>query len=163
MNGQLDIQTSGSDWGSPIQAMLHERAQADTTSVQFRDQRTVLHDFERQMASFEAEREAQIVEVQKHYIIAKDPLVATFLHSNRALSQLLLEAVPHLRRHFGPDAVLRLRAPVDASGAQTLYAVVMWPGAVDDVRAALANFDNGWWFGMVRRASGNLTFTYELI
>lgn len=27
MNGLLDNQTSGNEWGSPIEAMLHERAQ----------------------------------------------------------------------------------------------------------------------------------------
>jgi hypothetical protein len=164
MNGLLDyIQTSGNDWGPPIEAMLHERVQADVTPEQYRSRRSVLDDVEHQMARFEAEHETQIAEVRKYYVIANDPHHESYLRSHRTLSQLLLEAVPHLRRHFGTDAVFSLRAPVDASGAQTLYAVVMWPGAASDVRAALANFDNSWWFGIVRQASGNLTFTYELV
>ncbi len=164
MNGMLDSpQTSGNDWGPPIQAMLHERVQVDATPMQFRNRRSIHDDLERQMAHFEAEHESQIAEVRKHYVIANDPHPESFLRSHRALSQLLLEAVPHLRQHFGTSAVFSLRAPIDASGAQALYAVVMWPGTANDVRAALANFDNSWWFEMVRQASGNLTFTYELL
>ncbi len=164
MNGLLDYnQTPGNDWGPPNQAMLHERMQADATPIQFHNQRSVLDDFERQMASFEEEHDTGITEVRKHYVFGNDPRVERFLRSHRTLSTLLLEAIPHLEQHFGTDAVFNLRAPIDASGAQTLYVAVMWPGAADAVRSALANFDHDWWFGIVRQASGNLTFTYELV
>jgi hypothetical protein len=164
MNGLLDYdQTSGNIWGAPIQAMLHEAVQADTVPLRFPDQRSVFDDLERQMARFEAEQEAQIAEVRKSYVIPNDSGVETFLRSHRTLSQLLMEALPRLKEHFGAGSVFSLRAPIDPSGSQTLYAVVMWPGAANDVRKAFADFDGDWWMRVVRRASGNLSFTYELV
>jgi hypothetical protein len=164
MNGLSEyIQPSGSHWTPPIDAMLHEHMQMVGSPTQNRYQQSVFDDFELQMARFEAEHEAQIAMVRKHYVCGTDPHLNGFMRTRRSLSQLLLEAVPHLRQHFGVGVVCNLRAPVDASGSQTLYAVVMWPGTANDVRTALSNFDNGWWFGIIRQASGNLTFTYELV
>jgi hypothetical protein len=164
VNSQLDYsQISGNIWGPPIEAMLHERLQTFTAPGQAHTQWSILDYLERQTDRLKAECETQIAEVRKCYVFGNDPDLESFLRSYRTLSQLLLEAVPHLRQHFGKDAILTLRAPIDASGSQTLYAVVMWPGAANDVRAALADFDNSWWFGSVRQASGNLTFTYELV
>lgn len=164
MNGELgSIQTSGSDWGPPIQTMLHQFEQSDSAPVESRNQQSVLDDLERQMARFEVEYKNQLAEVRKCYVFRNDPHLESFLRSHRTLAQILLEAVPHLKQHFGTDAVLSLRAPIDASGEETLYAVVMWPGATKEVRAAIASFDDGWWLRNVRRASGNLTITYELV
>jgi hypothetical protein len=164
MNGELDfIQTSGTNWGPSIQTMLHQFEQAYATPVESRSQRDVLEDLERQMARFDVEFKDQLDAIRKCYVFANDPHLERFLRSHRTLAQILLEAAPHLRQHFGTDTVLTLRAPVDASGEQTLYAVVMWPGATKDVRAAIDSFDNAWWLGNVRRASGNLTITYELV
>ena len=64
---------------------------------------------------------------------------------------------------LGGNAVFNLRAPIDEAGSQTLYAVAMWPGKLQDVRDALAKFDDEWWMARARQAAGYLTFTYELV
>jgi hypothetical protein len=92
-----------------------------------------------------------------------DSSVADFFTSHRTIPAILLQSLPHLREHFGSDAIFRLRAPLDDSGTQTLYSVVMWTGSVQEVRNALERFDDGWWIPNSRQALGYLTFTYELI
>lgn len=164
MNGQSDyVQTSSFDWGSRTHPMLHERRQVDATISEVYSQTSVLDDLEHQMAQFAAEFEAQMAQLSKNYVMAGDHQVERFTRNHRTLSQLLLEAVPHLKHHFGADAIFHLRAPIDEGGAQTLYAVVMWPGTAKDVRTRLKAFDDEWWFGLLNQASGHLTFTYELI
>jgi hypothetical protein len=74
-----------------------------------------------------------------------------------------LEAIPALKTCFGPQAVFALRAPIDDSGSQTLYAVAIWPGSMREVREALEKFDETWWIQHSQKASGYLTFTYELV
>jgi hypothetical protein len=76
---------------------------------------------------------------------------------------LLIEAIPHLRQHFGNGTVFSLRATVDEYGGQALYAVAMWPGNVQDARNSLEHFDEQWWIANSRQAAGDLTFTYELV
>ncbi len=112
---------------------------------------------------FEAEHDSALEELRRKFILPPDPSVVTFLNDHRTLPQILLEAADHLRAYFGADTIFNLRAPIDESGARTLYAVVMWPGTVSAVREALARFDDEWWIAHSRQASGYLTFTYELV
>jgi hypothetical protein len=114
-------------------------------------------------STFIAGHAAVLKEVRRHFVLPADSSVATFLTERPTLTQILLDAAPQLRAAFGAEAVVNLRAPIDDSGSQTLYAVVMWPGQVRDVRDALARFDDAWWIARSRQASGYLTFTYELV
>lgn len=104
-----------------------------------------------------------LAELQKTFVFSPDSSVSNFLSEHPELTQILLEASAHLREHFGAATVLNLRAPIDESGSQTLYAVAMWPGSVGHVRRALAKFDDSWWIAHSRSASGHLAFTYELV
>jgi len=115
------------------------------------------------MSTFVAEHKAVLRDVRRHFVLPADSSVVTFLAEHPNLTQVLLEAAPKLRAFFGAETVINLRAPIDDSGSQTLYAVVMWPGKVRDVRDALARFDDAWWIARSRQASGYLTFTYELV
>ncbi|MEX2260387.1 MAG: hypothetical protein WD696_00470 [Bryobacteraceae bacterium] len=115
------------------------------------------------MAEFAAQHEAVLNEVRKHYVLPADASVMTFLTEHRTIPQILLGAAPHLKPCFGADAVFSLRAPIDEAGSRTLYAVAMWPGKSQDVRDALAKFDNDWWMVRAGQAAGYLTFTYELV
>jgi hypothetical protein len=110
----------------------------------------------------EPEHQAAIGEVAKLYRTPKDASVATFLRENSTIPQLLLQAAPRLKKYFG-DAALTLRAPVDEDGSQTLYAVVLWPGDVTEVRQALDKFDDNWWLAKSGPDAGSLSFTYELV
>ena len=115
------------------------------------------------MARFEADHQEIVAQVRRSYVLPNDASVAEFFRSHRTIPQLLVLAAPHLLEYFGAGTVLTLRATIDEYGSQTLYAVVMWPGAVRDVRDALANFDDHWWIANSRQAGGDLTFTYELV
>jgi hypothetical protein len=111
----------------------------------------------------EPERQAAIDEVVKLYRTPKDASVAAFLQEHGTIPELLLQAAPKLKKYFG-DATLMLRAPVDEDGSQTLYAVVLWPGEVSEVRHALDKFDDNWWLANSGHDdAGSLSFTYELV
>jgi hypothetical protein len=171
MNGLLDSQTSGNDWSRPSPETLHQVFQGATPIPAPKAQPLVVEQFaqrlqeqlEQQMAEFEAAHEAVLAELQRSYVFLNDHSVKRFFRTHRTAPQLLIEAVPHLRQYFGNGTVLNLRTTVDEYGAETLYAVAMWPGAVGDVRNALEHFDEQWWIANSRRASGDVTFTYELV
>jgi hypothetical protein len=159
----LDDQVSGNTWKPSPRSAVYQDFQQVAIPAEPRVEREVLRDFERQMARFEAQHEADLAELRKQYVFPTDSSVVTFLRRHRTLPQLLRLAAPRLKAHFGADAVLTLRAPVDESGSRTLYAVTMWPGRARDARIALDQFDDAWWIANSRQASGNLYFTYELV
>lgn len=163
MNGDFGIQTSGDCWPEPALIMLYEGFQETPELPSPKLGAQILFDLEDQMARFEAEHEALVKEVRKHYVLPANSSVLTFFYRHRALPQLLLQAASHLKEYFGAGVVFSLRVPVDESGSQTLYAVAMWPGNVREVRNALEKFDDEWWIANSRQASGHLTFTYELV
>jgi hypothetical protein len=163
MNVYQEIQTSGNQWPPPIPTMLHQEVQESPLLPDPKQGVAILDDLEKQMAAFAAEYETVLEEVRKHFVLPTDSSVGTFLFEHRTLPQILLEAVPQLRACFGVDALFNLRAPIDESGSRTLYAVAMWPGNIQDVHQALARFDDTWWIAHSRKASGYLTFTYELV
>ena len=145
MNAYPQLQSSGIHWPEPRQRAV------------------IFEGLEKQMAEFAAQHEALLSEVRRQYVLPADTSVVTFLTEHRTLPPILLEAAPELRACFGAEAVFTLRAPIDDTGSQSLYAVAMWPGNVRDVRDALEEFDDTWWIEHSRQASGYLTFTYELV
>jgi hypothetical protein len=156
-------QTSGNDWTETPAAMLYHGFQETAQNYVPRVQLATFVDLEQQMARFEADHEALIVEIGRHYVMpAKSPVLDVF-RSYRTIPQLLIEAVPRLWESFGIDAVFNLRVLIDESGSRTLYAVAMWAGSAKDVSIALDQFEDGWWILNSRQASGILTFTYELV
>ncbi len=109
------------------------------------------------------EHEAAIEDVRREFMLPSDASVVTFLSEHRTIPQILLEAATFLKGSFGADTIFSLRAPVDESGSRTLYAVAIWSGSMQEVRTAIARFDDAWWVANARRASGYLNFTYELV
>ena len=118
---------------------------------------------EKQVTEVAAPHEAVLNEVRKHYVLPADSSVLNFLAEHRSIPQILLGATQQLEASFGTDAVFELRAPIDEAGSRTLYVVAMWPGRSQDVRNALAKFDNDWWMARAGQAAGYLTFSYELV
>ncbi|MDE3186139.1 MAG: hypothetical protein KGM96_01280 [Acidobacteriota bacterium] len=163
MNGVLDNQTSGNDWGIPIHAMLHERIQKvkAETAISHR-QCSFIRDVETQMQQFEKEYQAAVAEVRKFYVLPNDLSVLDFLNDHRALPQLLIDAAPQLKKYFG-DTVFTLRATSDEYGWQSLYADAMWTGDARDAVRFLDKFEDEWWIPNCRSARGALTFTYRLV
>jgi hypothetical protein len=164
-------QVSGNDWTAPPPEMLYQLVQDlapihppnPQPRIDEQYAQRIQEQIERQMAQFEADHEAAVTELHRSYVFLNDHAIRSFFKSHRTAPQLLLEAAPHLRQNFGAGAVFKLRAMIDEYGAQTLYAVAVWPGDVRDVRIALEQFDEQWWIANSRHASGDLTFTYELV
>ena len=123
----------------------------------------IFEGFERQMAEFASQHDTLLAEIRKHYLLPPDSSVQSFLTEHRSLPALVLQALPGLRVCFGPQAIIALRAPIDASGDRILYGVVQWAGSARDAKKALQKFDDTWWISRSHEASGHLTFTYELV
>lgn len=164
-------QMSGNDWTMPASGMLYQLVQEDAQAhapkarpeIDEQHAHRIQKQIEQQMAQFEADHEAAVTELQKTYVFLNDQAIRGFLKSHRTAPQLLTEATPQLRQNFGAGTVFSLRAMTDEDGAQTLYAVVVWPGDVRDVQLALEHFDEQWWIANSHQASGDLSFTYELV
>jgi hypothetical protein len=164
VNAYQEVQSSGIHWPARTAGLLYQPLQAAPAGwPEPRQHGAVFEGLERQMADFAVDEAAALAEVRRYFVLPADASVSTFLSGHRAITQILLEAAVQLRACFAPTAVFNLRAPIDESGSQTLYVVAMWPGSLQDVRRALATFDDTWWFAHSRRALGYLAFTYELV
>jgi hypothetical protein len=166
VNANVSSQIPGNQWPLASAPTQYEEFRPVSQSSAFlldpKRGLATLANMEWQIADSEAEHQAALDKVRQDFVMPADSSVACFLTAHRTILQLLLEAVPELRTCFGSESVFDLRAPVDESGSQMLYAVARWPGSVSDVRQALAKFDT-WWIAHSRQASGNLAFTYELV
>ena len=168
MNGLSYSQVSGNDWTTPPSEMLYQMAQdvarphANGAEARIDEQfaQRIQVQLEQQMAQFEADHEAAVTELQRSYVFANEQEIRMFFRRHRTAPQLLTEAGLPLRQSFGAGTVFNLRATTDEYGSQTLYVVAVWPG---DVRLALEHLDEQWWIANSRQASGDLTFTYELV
>jgi len=162
VNAYQQPQNSGIPWPDRNPGLLYQSFQAAPRWLEPQQRASHLDGLERQMADLSAQHDALRSEVRRYYVLPADSSVITFLTEHRTLPPILLEAAPQLKACFGAQAVFALRAPIDDSGSQTLYAVAIWPGSVREVREALQKFDDTWWIQHSRKASGYLTFTYEL-
>lgn len=162
MNAYVEVQTAGIEWPDRAAPFLSLALQEKLRWQNPQQPPAVFEELERQMAQFAAEQQAMLNDVRKLYVLPSDSSVTEFLARHRAIPQILVSAAPHLKACFGVETIFSLRAPLDDSGSQTLYAVVMWSGRVEDVRRALARFDQEWWMERAGQGAGYLTFTYEL-
>jgi len=112
--------------------------------------------------SFFKVEDAPCEELADHYAIPADGSVAEFLDNHRALPEILLAAVPHLRRYF-PNEVFALRVDSDEFGWQNLYVDVLWPGEAMEAVRLLDQFGDEWWMANSQPSGGALTFTYRLV
>lgn len=156
-------QTSGNDWTPVISLSLYDAFQeTQALTAEFCSQDDAFQKFEKEMAHFEAEHEALLNEVRKHYVFSDYAPIRMFLSSRRSIPNLLLAASLYCSKYFGAGTVVNLIVEVDEEGPQMLYAVIMWPGKLVDIRDAFRRFDDEWWIPNSLEAGGNLTFTYEL-
>lgn len=156
-------QTPANIWDTTAPAnALHLEQPQISQFQQFRQDATFA-DLQDRFTQLKADNLNFILEVRKNFTFPESPSVIDFLKTHRTVPSLLMESVSHLKRHFGPNSLLSLRAPIDESGSPTLYAVIMWPGRSQDARDALERFDESWWLPISKQASGNLYFTYELV
>ncbi len=161
MDGLLGSQLSDNDWLTPapqIRAHIQDASTTGHTGVQS----SILQGLEAQMAQHEREYVAHLEDLAKLYVIPTDGSVTEFLNDHRAVPQILIAGLPHLRKHF-PDAVLALRTTSDEFGWENLYVDVLWPGDALEAFRLLDQFGDDWWIANSLQARGALTFTYRLV
>src|ERR1700761_934029 len=104
MNGLVDNQTSGNDWSQSAQPggpMLHEGKQ-ETWHL---PRHASTHGrffalYENQMARFERAQADAIRQIESFYTFRNDAEVKDFLQTHKHVTQLLAEAIDHLKKHF---------------------------------------------------------------
>jgi hypothetical protein len=162
MNGVFNKQTSDNDWSPVVGAMLHEREQDRMSPVAPLRQQHILDDLEQQMTRHQQEHVTIVNEIARNFAMPRDNSVQEFLSSHRVLPQFLIQAMPHLREHFG-DVVFALRAASDEYGWQQLYVDALWPGDSTEAFLAIDRFQDAWWIANSQKTAGQLTFTYRLV
>jgi hypothetical protein len=126
--------------------------------------------FERQVAQKEKQQEAwrhrgqqrEFDEIRRAYVFVEPSSIKAFLQEHRALPELLLDAIPWLKRSFGDSATIQLQLMAEEDEPSTLYALILWTDTLESAQEALSRFDETWWLSNCRRASGNLIVDYEL-
>ena len=161
MTAYQPVQTMEHDWRL-TEPMLHQMLHKESPSHAESKRGTSLREEHEENIRAAVAHDAVLRRIRELFVMSAD-LPEGFLFAHRAIPRLLLEGASHLRACFGSETVFTLRAPIDDSGSRTLYAVVMWPGSVREVRMALEHFDETWWIANSRQSSGYLTFTYELV
>lgn len=166
MNASQDTQTSGNKWTGIPADLLNQVARGLLTDQWTGSERNQLwfDASDREMARHRAEHIGAMADVRRNYVLPlRETSVVRFLDDHRSISQLLLEAISHLKECFGANAIFSLRTVADEAGSRTLYVVVLWSGSVGIVREGLSRFDDAWWLAHSRNAAGHLVFTYELV
>jgi hypothetical protein len=87
--------------------------------------------------------------------------VVRFLSAHRYLLPILLDAVPHIKRVFGPSPVyLEVEHDPD-EGFEELFGVVMVEAEPEKALDLLGRFDQEWFAKVVRRTRSRLNFTVD--
>jgi hypothetical protein len=163
MTGLLENrQTSWNNWETSGTARMYHRQKPAPEPPSGRVQLSDLADLDSQVLRFEAQHDQLMGEIRRLYVMADERSVADYLRSHRRVPQLLVDAVPSLRRFF-ENAPISLLAKSDENGWDMLYATVQWPGEPQDALAALDRFDDAWWLANSYPAGTTLTFTYKLV
>jgi hypothetical protein len=164
MKGLLDNQTSGNDWSKDRQdpPMLHEGSQEiERFPASPIEQGKFFAKYEDDYERFDQAQKAAMAEIKAFYSIRRDAEIDEFLRSHKDVTQLLAEAIPHLRKHFA-GCMFSLRTTFDENDDQTIYAVASWTQEPRKVIDALNDFFDEWWLPNSYPAGRCLTFTYDL-
>jgi hypothetical protein len=109
-----------------------------------------------------ADGSAMLATIRRHYAVAgPEDDIAGALGACPELSNLLLEAVDPIRKAFGGDHQLELRAEWTDEDL-VLRAAIHVPPAFESATAALAEFDSAWWISNCQRSGAGLVFDYEV-
>lgn len=113
----------------------------------------------------EAEQEAKPEPDAPAIYLAHQPQeVAAFLEEHPHLIDVLTEAMPHFRAHFGPDVKVALAVKYDPEieGIVDLVASIQVGCGPDEALGMMDAFDEGWWLGQLQRAE-DLIFMLEFV
>lgn len=121
-----------------------------------------LNGFEQEMKRFTAEQARDFERLKREYVFEDPAATENFLTKHRSLVEVLIDAVPHMRRCFGGEITLKIRVVFEDAGPTTVSAVALWEGTLNSATESLAQFDESWWLDNVKRARGRIVFDYEL-
>lgn len=121
-----------------------------------------LNEYEQEMARFTMEQAADLEKLKREYVFEDVAVTESFIRNHRSIVEVLLDAVPHLRRCFGSETTLKIGVVFEDAGPTTASAVALWKGPLASARESLAKFDESWWLENVKRARGRILFDYEL-
>lgn len=110
--------------------------------------------------SFGRQFDAEIAELKAQYVFRNEDEITQFVWSHRAVTAVLLNALPQLKSSFGEDIVLKLETVADDVESASLFAVVLWRGPAEPAEIALNDFDERWC--LAQPVQPGVTFTYEL-
>ena len=97
------------------------------------------------------------------HLIGGDAQVEQFLFAHPDLLPLLANALPELRRSFGPSVTLRLWVLHDQESQPRLDARICTTLSMAEARAARAQFNREWWTRQTEAREYPLTFGIELL
>jgi hypothetical protein len=92
--------------------------------------------------------------------------VRRFLRNHPHLIDVILEAYPHLMKHFGPATQFDLEIVSDPEAEgwdQQLFAYIITPLPVDKALARLEKLDEEWFLSQLDRVGGLFNFDLECV
>jgi len=105
------------------------------------------------------------LELEKLYGLREPDEVQRFLQPYPHLAELLLEAFPYLKKHFGPSPQVELEVIRDPEigSLGELVAFILTPLSVHEAEARLDRFDDEWFLDRLDRTDGLLNVCLEFI
>lgn len=97
------------------------------------------------------------------YTMRNEPSVQHFLSAYPVLIKVLNEAVPHIRKYFGPEPLVSLEIVRDPEmiGHQELFAYIRTALPVDEALDQLDKLDEAWFLDQLDSVGGLFNFNLE--
>ena len=108
---------------------------------------------------------ARLSVLEEIYLFRNATAVRRFLQAYPRLIDVLLEAQPHLAKHFGPDPQVALEVVSDpeANWAKQLFAYIRTSLPVEAALAQLYLLDEEWFLDQLDRVNGLFNFNLEIV
>jgi len=107
----------------------------------------------------------QAFHLQQLYDLRNPTAIAAFLELQPVLIDVLVEAHPHLQRHFhvSPPVPLELVQDAETDGRACLFVYIPTALPVAEARAQMYRFDDEWFLDQIDRVGSLLNFNLEFI
>ncbi|MCX7707648.1 MAG: hypothetical protein N2204_06550 [Anaerolineae bacterium] len=111
------------------------------------------------------EQEEKLSQIRRIYGFRGEAEAVRFLRMHPALIDLLLEALPHVERYFGPhpEVVLEVVVDPEASDSEELFANIRTSLPVEEALECLNQFDEEWFLDQLARTEGRFNFNLEFV
>jgi len=110
-------------------------------------------------------RSANLQKLEERYSFRDGLAVRRFLLTYPHLIEVLLEAYPHLVKHFGPDPQVALEVISDpeVEGWAQLFAYIITSLPVDEALVRLDTLDREWFLDQLDQVDGLFNFNLEIV